>query len=141
MEETVVYLPFETHVLAQAFCDSAGQQRATFTPKGGAPFAFAGIGAENTEIGKRMIVTPAPEQGEVGFAVKVAIEHGNPWVPSAMVQGRRYSIAGYNIIGIASEDWVDEDWNDCTVLFTWSSPPVQADEGAEGAHQGQSGAE
>jgi Fucose-binding lectin II (PA-IIL) len=125
MNETVVYLPFDTYVVIQAFVSAAWMQKATFTPRAGEGFGFEGNGDDNAEIGKRAIVTPEPEEGQPGFAVALGVQHdpGGGWVASQLLQGRQYAVGDYSLICVVSEDSNDDDWNDCVVLFSWSTPP------------------
>jgi hypothetical protein len=124
MNETVVHLPFDTYVVIQAFASAAWLQKTTFTPRSGEGFAFEGNGEDNAEIGKQALTTPEPEEGQPGFAVSLGVQHegGGGWQDSQLLQGRQYAVGDYNLICVVSEDSNDDDWNDCVVLFSWSTP-------------------
>lgn len=136
MNETVVYLPFETNVVAQAFASAAYKQKATFIFTPEKEFSIEGVGDNNDELGHKYVHTGAPQPGKERFEVRVRIqsESGPGWVDSAMVQGRLYTVAGFNVILIASEDPAgDGDWDDCVVMFSWTRVVGSAPSMSEGA--------
>lgn len=126
MDETLVYLPFQTRVIVQAFASAAWLQKATFRPRSGPAFEFVGNGEDNAEIGREVINTLEPDEAQPGFEVALGVQHQqNPgtWQDSVLLQGRQYAVVDYNMICVVSEDSNDDDWNDCVVLFSWSTPP------------------
>jgi len=125
MNETLVYLPFDTHVVVQAFANAAWTQKVSFAPRSGESFEFLGSGEDNTLFGSRAINTPEPEEAQPGFEVAVGIQHENgAWEDSKLLQGRPYAVGDYRMICVVSEDSNDDDWNDCIVLFSWSEPEL-----------------
>ncbi len=124
MNETLVYLPFDTYVVVQGFTNAAWMQKVTCRPRSGEDFELLGNGENNTLIGTEAITTSAPEEGQPGFEVAVGVQHepGGGWVDSELLQGREYAVGDYRMIGVVSEDSNDDDWNDCIVLFGWSEP-------------------
>jgi len=125
MNETFVYVPFETLVEAQVFVGANYQQKVTITPQGGGPYPpIEGHGGEDKEIGHWMIPTGAAEAGKEGFLIKVAVENndGSGWKVAPVVVSRRCSAAAFTAFFLVSEDSTDRDWNDCVVMFSWSTP-------------------
>ncbi|HEX5493976.1 MAG TPA: fucose-binding lectin II [Mycobacteriales bacterium] len=124
MDSTVVYLPFNTTVMIRAFTNASFQQRVTLAPEQGNPIVFTGIGENDTPIGNTSMRTPAQGTNPRGYQVTVTIETnpGTGWQPSSVGQGGS-SIMYYNLTLVVSEDYVDQDWNDAVVTFTWWIPP------------------
>jgi hypothetical protein len=125
MNETLVYVPFETLVEAQVFVGANYQQKVTIVPQTGGPYPpIEGHGGEDKEIGHWMVQTGPPEAGKQGFLIKVQVENndGSGWKVAPVVVSRRCSAATFTAFFLVSEDSTDNDWNDCVVMFSWSKP-------------------
>lgn len=124
MDSTVVYLPFNTRIAIRAFTNAAFAQRVTLAPETGDPIVWTGSGEGDTPIGNTSLVTPGQGRNPRGYQVTVTVETnpGTGWQPSSVGQGGA-SIMYYTLTMVVSEDYVDQDWNDAVVTFSWWVPP------------------
>ncbi|MGB2711236.1 MAG: fucose-binding lectin II [Conexibacter sp.] len=122
--ESIVYLPYATPVNVHAFSSAGRLQQITLRPEGMPPIEFIGNGTNDKPLGQTVIVTPA--QGpQPHYQVLVHIQStrdGRAWTPSALVVARQIQAMAYTLILVASEDKVDANWSDATLMFTWSAP-------------------
>lgn len=122
-----VYLPLNTFVSVAAFTNAGFNQRVTITPETGSPTVLVGSGEHNKPMpnGNYSINTPASSSSPLGYKITVAVESYQPsgtWAPSQVSQGS-CSVMYYSLALVVSEDYVDNDWNDAVVQFTWWLPP------------------
>jgi hypothetical protein len=124
MNSTVVYLPFSTAVNVRVFSNAYYNQRVTLTPESGNPTVYTGAGEHDHPLGNTIINTPASGASPRGYQVKVTVDtyYNGSWHPSSVAQGA-CGIMYYNMTLVISEDYVDQDWNDSGVTFTWWLPP------------------
>jgi hypothetical protein len=123
--ESVVDLPYGRSVNVHAFSSAGRLQQITLRPEQSPPIEFIGNGANDKPIGQQVIATPATGP-KPGYEVLVHIQStdGVTWRPSAVVVARVIHAMAYNLILVASEDKVDANWSDATLMFTWSEPIV-----------------
>jgi len=121
-----IYLPFSTYVSVSAFTNASFEQQVTITPETGTPTALYGSGEHNTPMpgGNFSIQTPASGKYGLGYQIVVAVQsyYNGQWQPSQVSQGS-CSVMYYNLAMVVSEDYLDQDWNDAVVQFTWWIPP------------------
>ncbi len=123
--ESVVELPYgRRSVNVHAFSSAGRLQQITLRlPERSQPIEFRGNGPNDTPIGQRVIETPRTGPTP-SYEVLVHIQscYGGTWSPSAIVVARAIHAMAYNLILVASEDKVDANWSDATLMFTWSEP-------------------
>jgi len=122
-----VYLPLDSFVSVAAFTNAGFAQRVTITPETGSPKVLVGSGEHNAPMpnGSYSFTTPSSSRSPLGFTVTVAVEAyqpNNQWQPSQVSQGS-CSVMYYSLAMVVSEDYVDQDWNDAVVQFSWWIPP------------------
>lgn len=121
-----IFVPFSTYVSVRSFTNAAFTQRVTIVEENGTQHQFEGSGEHDTPMkgGAFAIQTPASGQSPAGYKLTVSVEsyHDSAWQPSAVSQGS-CGVMYYHLAMIVSEDYLDNDWNDCSVQFTWWLPP------------------
>ena len=76
--------------------------------------------------GNFSITTPDHSSNPLGYRVTVQIEssnEGGQYQPSQVFSGS-CGVMYYSLVLVVSEDYVDDDWNDAVVQFTWWTPPT-----------------
>lgn len=130
MNTTTVYLPLNSWVNVRSFTNAAFTQRVTMVEENGTQHQFQGSGEHDTPIpeGDFVIQTPSSSQNPRGYQVTVTVDsyHDGSWQPSSVAQGS-CSIMYYYLVMVVSEDYIDNDWNDAVVQFTWWVPPEGRD--------------
>jgi len=122
-----VYLPLNTYVSVASFTNAGFNQRVTITPETGSATVLVGSGEHNTPMpnGAFAINTPGQSISPLGYKITVGVESYQPngqWAASQVSQGS-CSVMYYALAMVVSEDYVDADWNDAVVQFTWWIPP------------------
>lgn len=122
-----IYLPLNTFISVAAFTNAGFNQRVTLTPETGSPTVLTGSGEHNTPMpnGTYSFTTPGSSGSPSGYKIIVAVEsqqQSGSWAPSQVSQGS-CSVMYYSLALVVSEDYVDNDWNDAVVQFTWWVPP------------------
>jgi Fucose-binding lectin II (PA-IIL) len=124
----VFYLPFATTVYIYGYTNAAFPQKIVATYENGQTLTMTGQGEGNkpTKPATSVFTTPSSGSHLNGYQVTVSIFHqqsGN-WVPS-QVAGAGCSL-GWTAATylVASEDWVDVDWNDAVLQCLWYNPPA-----------------
>jgi hypothetical protein len=126
---TIIYLPLNTYVNVRSFTNAAFLQRVTITPETGSPITIQGNGEHDTPIpnGNFHLETPGSSISPLGYSMNVKVETspdgGRTWENSQVSQGS-CSVMYYHLAMVVSEDYVDQDWNDAVVQFTWWIPPT-----------------
>ncbi len=126
---TIIYLPLNTYVNVRSFTNAAFLQRVTITPETGSPITIQGNGEHDTPIpnGNFPIETPGSSRSSLGYSVCVKVETspdgGQTWENSQVSQGS-CGVMYYHLAMVVSEDYIDQDWNDAVVQFTWWIPPT-----------------
>mgnify|MGYP006184278371 CR=1 FL=1 len=123
----VVYLPLGTFVSVACFTNASFNQRVTITPETGNPTVLTGSGEHNAPMpgGAFSLTTPNSSQSPMGYKMTIAVESQQPngqWAGSQVSQGS-CSVMYYSLALVVSEDYVDQDWNDAVVQFSWWIPP------------------
>lgn len=125
-----VYLPLSTWVHVRAIVNAAFTQRVTITPETGNPVVLQGSGEHDTVLpnGDYGFTTPSSSSSPLGYRMVVTVQSssGSGFQPSQVLQGLQ-SIMYYNLAMVVSEDYVDQDWNDAVVMFSWWVPPSARD--------------
>ena len=130
-----VYLPLGTFVSVASFTNASFNQQVTITPETGSATVLTGRGEHNTPMpnGTFSLTTPGSSQSPLGYRMVVAVQSQQPngqWAPSQVSQGS-CSVMYYTLAMVVSEDYVDQDWNDAVVQFSWWIPPsTRSDERA-----------
>lgn len=121
------YLPFATTVYIYGYTNALYNQKIVATFENGTVLTMTGHGEGNvpTTPPSSTFTTPSTGQHLNGYQVTVQIlnqQNGN-WVLS-QVAGAGCSL-GWTAATylVASEDWVDVDWNDAVLQFIWYNPP------------------
>ena len=125
-----IYLPVSTWVNVQAFTNASYTQRVTIAPESQSAFptkVLTGTGEHNTPMsgGTFGFTTPSTSQRPLGFSVTVTVESADGsgrFRPSQVLQGS-CSVMYFTAALVVSEDYVDDDWNDAVVQFSWWVPP------------------
>ena len=122
-----IYLPLNTYAMVRCVTNAAFRQQITITPETGSPTVVTGSGEHDAPVpnGTFAIQTPGSSTNPLGYKVTVAVQSDNGsggWTPSQVSQGS-CSVMYYNLAMVVSEDYVDNDWNDAVVQFTWWTPP------------------
>lgn len=121
-----IYLPLNTYVSVRSFTNAGFLQRVTMLEENGTQHQYQGSGEHDTPMagGAFAIQTPGTSKSPMGYQVSVNIDayNGSSWQPSSISQGS-CSVMYYYLAMIVSEDYIDNDWNDCAVQFTWWQPP------------------
>ncbi|MER7848658.1 fucose-binding lectin II [Kitasatospora sp. NPDC096077] len=123
-----LYLPFATKVYVYGFTNAAYQQRIRVTFENGTVQTLTGQGEGNRATSPASFDYTTPSTGSHlnGYQVVVDISYskdGSTWTAS-QVAGAGCSL-GWTAATylVASEDWIDVDWNDAVVQFLWYNPP------------------
>lgn len=123
---TNIYLPLNTYVSVRAFTNAAFLQQVTILQEDGTQTVLTGSGEHDTPMpnGDFAIQTPGSSTNPMGYKITVSVQsdHGGTWVPSSVSQGS-CSVMYYHLAMVVSEDYLDQDWNDAVVQFTWWVPP------------------
>ena len=124
----VIYVPLNTWVNVRAFTNAGFNQRVTITPETGSATVLTGSGEHDAPMpnGSFHYNTPSSSSSPLGYRISVNIESQQPngsWQPSQVSQGS-CGVMYYQLVMIVSEDYVDQDWNDAVVQFTWWIPPT-----------------
>lgn len=126
-DTTTVYLPINTWVHIQAFTNASFNQRVTITDEAGKSKVLTGTGEHDHPIpdGNYSFTTPSHSSSPLGWRMTVKVESFNngSWQPSQVSSGS-CGVQYYSLVMVVSEDYVDNDWNDAVVLFTWWTPPT-----------------
>jgi Fucose-binding lectin II (PA-IIL) len=122
-----IYLPLNTFVSVACFTNASFDQRVTITPETGNPSVLTGRGEHNAPMpgGSFSLTTSGTSRSPNGYRVVVSVESQQPngrWEPSQVSQGS-CSVMYYSLAMVVSEDYVDQDWNDAVVQFSWWAPP------------------
>jgi len=122
-----VYLPLNTFVSVACYTNAAFLQQVTITPETGSAKVLTGSGEHNTPMpnGTYSLTTPSNSQSPLGYRMVVSVQsqqRGGRWAPSQVSQGS-CSVMYYSLAMVVSEDYVDQDWNDAVVQFSWWVPP------------------
>lgn len=122
-----IYLPLNTFVSVQCFTNARFQQRITIAPETGSATVLTGSGEHNAPMvgGNFSITTPGASVSPLGYKVTVSMESSSAtgeWSPSNVNQGI-CAVMYYWLALVVSEDYVDNDWNDGVVQFSWWLPP------------------
>ncbi len=123
----VLYLPFSTTVYIYGYTNAAFSQKITLTYENGQTLVMTGQGEGNlpTSPAKTTFTTPSSGNHINGYQVTVTIQNqqNGQW-KSSQTAGAGCSL-GWTAATylVASEDWVDVDWNDAVVQFIWYNPP------------------
>lgn len=122
-DRVTVYLPVSTWISVQAYTNAAFTQRVT-APRRSSP----GSGERNTPMpgGNYGFMTPATSRSPLGWTVIVRVESSNSggqYQPSQVMLGS-CTVQYFTLSMVVSEDWVDQDWNDAVVQFSWWVPPT-----------------
>lgn len=130
MPDTIsIYLPVNTYVSVRSFTNAAYIQKVTITQENGTTTVVQGNGEHDTPIpnGNFSIQTPPTSQSPLGYRVTVQVQSspdgGRTWNPSQVSSGS-CSVMYYYLAMVVSEDYIDQDWNDASVQFTWWIPPT-----------------
>ncbi len=121
------YLPFATTVYVYGYTNAAFSQKIVVTLESGSTFTMTGSGEGNvpTSPAKQTVQTPSTGSHLNGYQVQVTISNyqGGQWVAS-QIAGAGCSL-GWTAATylVASEDYVDIDWNDAIIQFLWYNPP------------------
>jgi Fucose-binding lectin II (PA-IIL) len=124
----VLYLPFATTVYIYGYTNAAFSQKIVVTYENGQTLTMTGQGEGNRPTSPPTSVFTTPSSGSHlnGYQVTVAIfnQQSGKWVAS-QVAGAGCSL-GWTAATylVASEDWVDIDWNDAVLQFLWYNPPA-----------------
>lgn len=126
-DTATVYLPLNTWVHVQACTNAGFNQRVTITQENGTITTLIGTGEHDTPMpnGNFGLTTPNQSGSPLGYRVTVMIESSNSggqYQPSQVFSGS-CGVMYYSLLMVVSEDYVDQDWNDAVVQFTWWTPP------------------
>lgn len=131
MDTVSLYLPLNTWVHVQAFTNAAFLQQVTITYEDGSSVVLTGSGEHDAPMpnGDFGFTTPSSSRSPLGWrtTVQVQSDHDGTWVPSKVQSGGCNVATYYSLAMVVSEDYVDGDWNDAVVLFTWWTPPSLRD--------------
>lgn len=126
-DTSVIYVPPSTWVNVRAFTNAGFNQRVTLTQEDGTVTTLTGSGEHDTPMpnGNFHINTPSSTASPLGYRITVKVEsyHDGGWKPSNVSQGS-CSVMYYHFEMVVSEDYIDADWNDAVVQFTWWVPPA-----------------
>jgi hypothetical protein len=130
-DRATVYLPLSTWVHVRAITNAQFTQRVTIEEENGTRTVLTGSGERDTLMpsGDFGLTTPARSASSLGYRVTVRVEsssRGGVFQPSQVSQGA-CSVMYYNLSMVVSEDYVDQDWNDAVIEFSWWIPPAQRD--------------
>ncbi|WP_431113331.1 fucose-binding lectin II [Variovorax paradoxus] len=122
-----VYLPLNTFVSVACYTNASFQQQVTITPETGSPTVLTGSGEHNAPMpgGTFSLTTPSSSQSPYGYRMTVSVQSMQPngqWAPSQVSQGS-CAVMYYSLAMVVSEDYLDQDWNDAVVQFSWWIPP------------------
>jgi len=128
MPDTVtVYLPLNTWVHIQAYTNALFDQQVTITQENGTVTVLTGSGEHDAPMpnGNFGITTPNQSSSQLGYRVTVQVQSSQgsgQYQPSQVFSGS-CGVMYYSLVLVVSEDYVDNDWNDAVVQFTWWTPP------------------
>ena len=127
-DTATVYLPLNTWIHVQACTNAAFTQRVTITKEDGTTTVLTGSGEHDAPLpnGNYGFTTPGHAASPLGYRVTVEIEssnRGGSYEPSQVMSGS-CGVMYYSLMMVVSEDYVDNDWNDAVVQFTWWTPPT-----------------
>lgn len=130
-DRATVYLPVSTWISVQAYTNAAFAQRVTITGEDGKDKVLTGSGEHNTPMpgGTYGFTTPPASRSPLGWSVVVRVESsgsGGEYRPSQVMLGS-CTVMYYTMSLVVSEDYVDGDWNDAVVQFSWWVPPTLRD--------------
>lgn len=124
----IIFVPFSTYVSVRSFTNAGFNQRVTLVEENGTRHQYQGSGEHDTPMpgGSFAIQTPSSGQSPAGYKLTVTVDsyHDGGWQPSSVSQGS-CGVMYYHLAMVVSEDYVDNDWNDCSIQFTWWVPPTQ----------------
>lgn len=127
MDTVAFYLPVSTWVHVRAFVNAGFAQRVTITFEDGTSKVLTGSGEHDTPLpnGDFSLTTPATSRSPLGWRVTVNVQsnHNGTWTPSSVMSGACSIQTYFSLQAVISEDYVDNDWNDTAVLFSWWTPP------------------
>jgi hypothetical protein len=122
-----VYVPPSRDVVIKGFTNSAYLQRITLNTEGMGQTVI-GTGENNTLIGTAHFTTPSRSDPNQQVPINVSIEYsadgGATW-KAPKVCSNSCSVQAYNLIVVAAEDWLDEDFNDVIWMISWPERIVQ----------------
>ncbi len=123
-----IYLPLNTYVSVLSFTNAYFSQRVTITPEVGNQTVLTGSGEHNAPMpnGNFGLTTPGTSINPLGFKMTITVEaqqQNGQWAPSQVSQGS-CSVMYYSLAMVVSEDYVDNDWNDAIVQFSYWLPPT-----------------
>lgn len=125
-DSAALYLPLNSWINVRSFTNSAFNQQVTVVEENGTRHQYQGSGEHDTPMpgGDFHIQTPGAASNPLGYKVTITIEnyHDGKWNPSSVLQGSS-GVMYYYLSMVVSEDYVDNDWNDAVVQFTWWLPP------------------
>lgn len=130
-DRATVYLPVSTWISVQAYTNASFTQRVTLSAEDGTTKVLTGSGERNTPMpnGTYGFMTPATSRSPLGWTVIVKVESSNSggqYQPSQVMLGS-CTVMYFTLSMVVSEDWVDQDWNDAVVQFSWWVPPSVRD--------------
>lgn len=124
----VLYLPFATTVYIYGYTNAGFNQKIVATFENGFVLTMLGQGEGNkaTTPANNVFTTPSSGSHLNGYQVSVQIfnQQAGNWITS-QVAGAGCSL-GWTAATylVASEDWIDVDWNDAVLQFLWYNPPA-----------------
>lgn len=128
MPDTInVYVPISSYISVRSFTNAGFTQRVTLTEENGTTHQYEGSGEHDTPMqgGNFGFTSPSSSQSPLGYRITVKVEsyHDGAWQPSSVSSGS-CSVMYYYLSMVVSEDYIDQDWNDTSVQFTWWIPPT-----------------
>lgn len=130
MNQVTVHLPYGASVAVKIEANAVFPQRVTLAWDS-ASKTVTGAGENEQLLLAFELDTPSDGPDPKGYPVVVSISSivNGREVPSNVAFGD-CDILYYNVILVVSEDYLDNDWNDAVVSFTWwASPEVRRDDG------------
>lgn len=126
-DTSTIYLPVSTAIHVRAFTNAGFTQKVTITQENGTVTTLEGSGERDHPMpnGDFWFNTPASTNSPLGYKVTIEVQsyYNNAWQPS-QVSSASCGVMYYSLAMVVSEDYVDNDWNDGVVQFTWWTPPT-----------------
>jgi Fucose-binding lectin II (PA-IIL) len=122
----VIDLPTGTEITVNAFTNASYLQRLAIAVNNFTGVKqWSGTGEGNVPIATNSrFTTPGAPGGTVKAALSIdySPDNGATWGHSNISPASRCAVHRFNQVIFASEDSLDNDWNDMTVLLSWWSP-------------------
>jgi Fucose-binding lectin II (PA-IIL) len=121
-----IYLPPATDVVVKAYTNAAYTQRVDVAPSWTDAQSFQGTGEGNTPMGQTHFTTPSDGNLTLTITMSWLASDGHTWNPVNDVFLTSCPVRSLQLTVMASEDGVDQDYNDSVCIVSWPQPQAQS---------------